>query len=182
MERWEPYRKSGYLHRPQTIAQYLAAVNQVVGPMLIDVLKDNNFLNVRDIRTQIAEHITGKTTCFDQNNSSTSKDNLVVEAIERITCICYALEQQQLMQMNDSQNADQIVVDTLNLEGPHLNRLATLLNGFTENFWPSHINQACCEYVEGRVELNPNLTFRGNGFTTDPIAWEPEQLRKTINI
>jgi hypothetical protein len=81
-----------------------------------------------------------------------------------------------LLEKERPENSEQILVDTLNLEGPHLDRLSGSLNGFLGEFWPEEISRACCEYVEGRVEKSPNLTFRDNGFGERPQVWESAQL------
>lgn len=181
LARWKPYVEIVDSVPKQTVARHLAAVNQVVTPMVIDIFKDKIIFNPRRVREQVATHYSAETACFDEHDFSTPKEELLVEAIERITCLSTAFGLYQIFMSEDLENADQILVDTLNLEGPHFDRLSGSLDGFFEEFWPDRISRACCEYVEGRVEKSPNLTYQANKIHKTPKVWEVDQLSK-VNI
>ncbi|MEX2368994.1 MAG: hypothetical protein WD552_01210 [Candidatus Paceibacterota bacterium] len=176
LKRWEPYVKAGYAVHHQTVTDHLVLVKQAVAPMVVDALADLNELSRREIMDKLEDYHSADTVSFDNHDFSTPKEDLVVEAIMRITCLCYAFSQNLLLEEKSPGNSEQILVDTLNLEGPHLDRLSGSLNGFLKEFWPDEISRACCEFVEGRVEKTPNLTHKANDFSGNPKVWEPVQL------
>jgi len=180
LNRWKPYMDASYALHHQTVTEYIVLVKQVVAPIVLDTLADLNNISKKKTMNKLKDYRSTDTVCFNSHGFSTPKEDLVVEAIIRIACLCHAFSQNLLLKQKSPENSEQILVDTLNLEGPHLDRLSGSLNGFLKEFWSDEVSRACCEFVEGRVEKTPNLTHKANGFRGKLIVWEPVQLAMPV--
>lgn len=100
----------------------------------------------------------------DPNNSS---EILLFDAIERVGYLVYAFEQLR-------HGHRQIAVDTLNFQGPHLDRLANKLPGLADLLWSSDISQTCLEYVQDMAIDYPNLLEHNKE------VWVPEQCPNAL--
>lgn len=146
LERWKPYKQNG-LELAQTAAQHTAAAFKVVAPMVIQVMMNGNSFDPNDVREDVAGRFSGDTARFNHHNSETSTEEMVFEAVERIAVLCFALKHAYPLNKNGKQNSDKILLDTLKIEMPHLDRLAEDLPGFRDEFWPEEISIACKKFI-----------------------------------
>jgi|GEM_PF-1445989 hypothetical protein len=111
-------------------------------------------LEVRDIMDQLREEY--------------ALEIMIFEAIERVGHVVYPLEQYFYGNVA-GEDYRQILVDTLNFQGPHLDRIAEEIPAFRDLWWPKEIRQLCYSYVGEMTGEFKNLAEHSSDL------WIPEQ-------
>lgn len=178
LNRWRPYRKDGFALRKQTGAHHLAAAKNEVAWMLYDAMQNSVCFDRMKVQDKVCKYPFADTSNFDGYDSDSSIDDLIFEAIERLTVLCYAFEQYRKLVQTDYKKAPQILVDTLNLEVPYLNQLSTQLPAFGKEFWDSEISKACGEFIADFADEFPHLYLSEQAAQKSGIkVLEPRQLQ-----
>lgn len=156
LKRWRQYAAQGQVARVQTVGKHLAVTCGVIEPIISQLAKQHGVNFCRQlVQKAVMSHHCSMTKWLTKRRAGVmshyyDSEMLIFETIERLACLCYAFEQEQL-------GYPQVLVGTLNTEGPHLDRLAQQLTGFGDAYWSPAVSSACEEYVSDMAEdcLNP---------------------------